>query len=162
MNEMRKLMEAIEKIEDGKWDYQKRDKGKGVGSDSPMYDGGAKNRKSRKAFRKAEKAKAHQARMRGELDEGSNEPIQAYIKNEANDLAICVGELNRIADLARQDGSDATAGSVDAAVQHIKEAVAALERAEGEFGTSLDSLGHENALGNDHEANFGGWPDEQR
>lgn len=27
---------------------------------------------------------------------------------------------------------------------------------------SRGDLGHENALGNDHEANFGGWPDEQR
>ena len=26
----------------------------------------------------------------------------------------------------------------------------------------MSGLGHENVLGNDHEANFGGWPDEQR
>ena len=69
MNEMRKLMETIDAINEGKWDYEKRDKGKGAGTDSPMYDGGAKNRKSRKAFRKAEKAKAHKARMRGEISE---------------------------------------------------------------------------------------------
>lgn len=26
----------------------------------------------------------------------------------------------------------------------------------------LDGLGHENVLGHDHKANFGGWPDKQR
>lgn len=26
----------------------------------------------------------------------------------------------------------------------------------------VTDIGHDNALGNDHEANFGGWPDEQR
>jgi len=55
-----------EGLKEGKWDYKDSSKGKGAGTDSPMYDGGAKNRKSRKAFRKAEKKRKHQAMMRGE------------------------------------------------------------------------------------------------
>ncbi len=75
MNEMRKLMEAIEQIDEAKWDYKQRDKGKGAGTDSPMYDGGAKNRKNRKAFRKAQKAKAHAERMAGQ------KPVEEEIKS---------------------------------------------------------------------------------
>ena len=54
------------KVDEGKWDYKDSDKGRGAGTDSPMYDGGAKKRGNRKAFRKAEKAKKHQAMLRGE------------------------------------------------------------------------------------------------
>jgi len=69
-------------VEEGKWDYKSKDRGRGAGTDSPMYDGGAKNRKNRKAFRKAEKAKAHQARMRGEVDESV---LSDHVKVEYTD-----------------------------------------------------------------------------
>ena len=34
--------------------------------------------------------------------------------------------------------------------------------ARAEDTQDMSGLGHENVLGNDHEANFGGWPDKQR
>lgn len=201
-----------------------------------------------------------------QISEDDTNNIPAYIKGEANDLAICLIELKIIADKARSSGNDATAGSVDVAMELIVRARKFLHQAETEFGTSLDEggvnvnydrwktavpkslnskhlavlilmsdgkkreradmirsatdmdpnprsengfagwnkldydlykkglldvvavkggkkifkitaagrkialeantkrggLGHENVLGNDHEANFGGWPDEQR
>lgn len=64
-NDMRKLMEAIEKIDETKWDYPKGMKGKGA-SRYDIQNPGTKNRAERKAFRKAQKAKAHAERMRGQ------------------------------------------------------------------------------------------------
>jgi hypothetical protein len=55
-----------ENLDEASWDYSTKDKGKGPGWSSPMADGGKKNRKNRKAFRKAEKKKKHDAMMRGE------------------------------------------------------------------------------------------------
>ena len=59
------LLHEIKELDEGKWDYDQASKGKGAGW-SQQGDGGAKNRKQRKAFRKAEKKKKHQAMMRGE------------------------------------------------------------------------------------------------
>ena len=57
--------EFPESVEEGQWDYSTKDKNKGAGW-SAQGDGGAKNRKNRKAFRKAEKKRKHDAMMRGE------------------------------------------------------------------------------------------------
>ena len=64
--------------------------------------------------------------------------IPVYIKNEANDLAISISELEAVAEFAREEGSDATAGSIDSAINLMSKAIRALERAEREVGTSLD------------------------
>lgn len=56
-----------EPMGEGKWDYPKGMKGKGPAHKAIAGNPGKRNREERKAFRKAEKAKAHQARMRGEI-----------------------------------------------------------------------------------------------
>lgn len=85
---LRQAGRDYEDVEEGKYNYDKKDKGKGAGITSPMYDGGADNRKNRKAFRKAEKAKAHQARMRGELDEDSIQLNEYNIDDFSNEDLI--------------------------------------------------------------------------
>lgn len=66
---MRPRFKKIEaEIEEGKWDYPDKMKGKDrANSDAGRFNSG-KNRAERKQFRKAEKAKAHAARMRGEIE----------------------------------------------------------------------------------------------
>ncbi len=58
-------------IDEGKYNYPQGMKGKGAAYKEPGGKGqkGAGNRKSRKAFRKAQRAEQHAARMRGEVDE---------------------------------------------------------------------------------------------
>lgn len=136
-----------DEVDEGKWDYQKKDKGKGAGTDSPMHDGGAKNRKSRKAFRKAEKAKAHQARMRGETTEQLNE-VSDF---DGESLDALVAQFEETCKKFR-------IGSFPRKQKDLLNVV--MTRAKDT--QDLDDLGHENALGNDSSPNFGGWPDEQR
>ena len=101
------MREAYEAALEGKYDYNKRDKGKGQGITSPMYDGGAENRKNRKAFRKAEKAKAHQARMRGEIEEGYGEEtydeMVEYWKGSLSRSIVSKGVFTQMYDAAGQD-----------------------------------------------------------
>jgi len=68
------------RIDEGKWNYSKEMKNKGPGRKSGG-DGGALTRGQRKAFRKAEKKKRHQALMRGELKEmeSPNEHLQRNV-----------------------------------------------------------------------------------
>jgi len=73
-----------------------------------------------------------------QISENDTNNIPAYIKGEANDLAICLSELKIIADNARSSRNDATAGSVDVAMELIVRARKFLHQAETEFGTSLD------------------------
>jgi len=63
---MRKLMEAIEKIDEAKWNYPKGMKGRGGRKQKTAGPSGQANRRERKAFRKAQKAKAHAERMAGQ------------------------------------------------------------------------------------------------
>jgi len=72
----KKLNAQYGEVDEGKYNYPQRMKGKGGATQqqNPAGQGkksqkGAKNRKQRKAFRKAQRAEQHAARMRGEVDE---------------------------------------------------------------------------------------------
>jgi len=90
--------ELDEGIDEGKWDYPDHIKGKGSSPDYLRTD--ILNKEARKKFRKAEKAKAHQARMRGEVDEdvmderGKMCPVCIGQRREGygNDCPNCNGE----------------------------------------------------------------------
>lgn len=84
-----KKCEGDGKIDEARWDYPKGMKGKGVGQELAVNTG-ATNRKARKAFRKAEKAKAHQARMRGEIDEERRGDNTFEV---TNDVGKVIGEV---------------------------------------------------------------------
>jgi len=97
-----------EEIEEGKWDYKKRDKGRGAGTDSPMYDGGAKNRKARKAFRKKQKAEAHAARMRGEVDEDVADWMKRLDRKAADWIGAKAARMmaKKVANAVDEEGLD--------------------------------------------------------
>jgi len=130
--------ESVEILGEAKWDYKQKDKGRGAGTDSPMYDGGAKNRKSRKAFRKAEKAKAHAARMSGQqIDEGP----EGY--NEMEEIANELEEIKEnIADLMHQAASlvDSTDQAGAARAYWIGHILGALDNESEYMGGSMTTM----------------------
>jgi len=76
MNDISKIKKAWENYQQtdevsvlAEWDYPQSIKSKGPASKEVVGQRGRSNRKARKAFRKAERAKAHAARMRGEVVE---------------------------------------------------------------------------------------------
>jgi hypothetical protein len=75
-------VQETESVEEGKWDYPDNIKGREKPYDDSYTPSGAENRKKRKEFRKAQKAKAHTARMRGEVEKS----VQETVTNETIEM----------------------------------------------------------------------------
>jgi len=123
------------KVDEGKYNYPQGMKGKGAAYKEPGGKGqkGSGNRKARKAFRKKQRAEAHAARMRGEVDEdfehyGSGAD---FIPVKVNGREIGVvwqeGEGDWHAEYGKTGSSWGMIDSYEEAVELIKDEAGVLE-----------------------------------
>ena len=87
--------------------------------------------------------------------------------NDMRKLMETIEQINEVSDfdgdaldnlIAQFEETVEILGIADNPVKKKELTQVVLARAEN----MISNIGHDNVLGNDHEANFGGWPDEQR